>query len=155
MKKSILLSIALTLSFFITNESFAQSTSGREAGGTEDGFIYEPCPVSFKRNNGNGWGVCHGDAQIRVTFSEMPSVIPQLSAIWYTKKNSGETTAVSTVMLPVDGDLINKNQPYISYCLTGAFPAPGNSQGNIPPASKLVLEFRYPSGQVCRTDFEE
>jgi hypothetical protein len=69
MKKSILMSIAITLCFFITNDSSAQVADSREAGGSDDGFIHQPCPVSFKRNNGNGWGVCHGDAQIRIAFS--------------------------------------------------------------------------------------
>jgi hypothetical protein len=155
MKKRIITMSVFTLLLFVSNISFGQTTEGREAGGSDNGFTYEPCPVSWKRNNGNGWGVCHGDAQIRVAFGEMPSVIPQLTKITYTVTNTGQTTTITSVQLPVNGDIINKSHHYISYCLTGILPAPGNSQGNIPPAVKLVLEFTYPSGQVCTTDFEE
>lgn len=127
----------------------------RDAGGSADGSGPQPCPISFKRNNGNGKGVCGGDAQIRVSFSELPASVPQLTAIYYTNKNSGIQTRVNSIELPVDGDIIDKTKPYVSYCLTGILPAPGNSQGNIPPAVKLVLEFKYPSGQVCTTESEE
>ena len=145
----------LSLTFFC-NKTFAQ----RDAGGSTGGYVTQPCPLSFKRNNGNGFGVCGGDAQIRVTFSQLPTVIPQLTGILYTNTNTGIQTKVTSVFLPVDGDVINKTKPYISYCLTGSLAsilqAPGNSQGNIPPAVKLVLEFTYPdSGQVCTTDIEE
>lgn len=150
--KQIISFCAITLTLFIfSDNSYAQ----RDAGGSADGDFSQPCPVSFKRNNGNGHGVCGGDSQIRVAFSVLPTVTPQLTAIYYTNTSTGIKSSVTNVFLPVDGDIINKNQPYISYCLTGSIPAPGNSQGNIPPAVKLVLEFTYPSGQVCTTDVAE
>ena len=147
--KKFILFFLFSASFFFSNKVLAQ----RDAGGSSNGT--EPCPVSFKRNNGNGFGVCGGDAQIRVAFGTLPGNIPQLTAIYYTNTNTGIQTNVTSVFLPVNGDLISKTKPYISYCLTGILPAPGNSQGNIPPAVKLVLEFTYQSGQICRTDVEE
>lgn len=154
MKKIIISFCVFTLSICIFSTStFAQD--GRDAGGQSSGDLTQPCPVSFKRNNGNGYGVCGGDAQIRVAFSQLPTVTPQLTAIYYTNTSTGVKSNVTHVFLPVDGDIISKTQPYISYCLTGIIPAPGNSQGNIPPAVKLVLEFTYPSGQVCSTDVAE
>lgn len=152
MKKSLLSFTLLLLTLVIVSPD---ASAQRDAGGSSNGFISQPCPVSFKRNNGNGWGVCHGDAQIRVAFSAMPDEIPKLTAIRYTPSNTGVQQTITTVILPVDGDIISKNKPYISYCLTGSLPAPGNSQGNIPPAVKLVLEFTYSTGQVCVTDYEE
>lgn len=143
----------ISVSFF-PDYTFAQ---GRDAGGQADGVIIEPCAVSFKRNNGNGWGVCGGDSQIRVHYSELPSVAPQLTQIIYENTNTGEQTSITNVMLPVDGNFVSKTQPYISYCLNGSMPPKnnGNPPGNIPPAVKLVLVFTYPSGQVCRLDIEE
>jgi hypothetical protein len=154
MTKNILSTLAITFTLFIfSDKSFAQDS--RDAGGSSNGDISRPCPISFKRNNGNGFGVCGGDSQIRVAFGELPDVTPQLVAIYYTNTTTGIQTNVTNVLLPVDGDIISKTQPYISYCLTGSLPAPGNSQGNIPPAVKLVLEFRYPNGQICKTDVAE
>lgn len=145
--------VIFLISFFsiTTHNSFAQ---GRDAGGSDDGVINETCPTSFsfKRNNGNGWGVCHGDAQIRVVFNPMPSPnnIPVLTGVYY------EDDLLTNIILPVSGDMIDKTKPYISYCMTGSFPARnnGNPRANIPPAVKLVLEFTYPSGLVCRTNNE-
>lgn len=142
--------ITLTLLIFSGN-GYAQ----RSSGGSADGSFSQPCPVSFKRNNGNGFGVCGGDSQIRVAFSELPTETPQLTAIYYVNTNTGIKSTVTNVFLPVDGVVINKNQPYVSYCLMGSLPAPGNSQGNIPPAVKLVLEFTYPGSHVCTTDVAE
>lgn len=152
MKNNLIIILLFVFTFTIfSSESYAQ----RDAGGSASIYITQPCPVSFKRNNGNGWGVCHGDSQIRVTFSEMPGTAPTLTAIYYENQKTGERTTVQSVYLPVEGDFISKTKPYISYCLTGALPAPGNSQGNIPPASKLTLEFTYSSGQVCKLNVQE
>lgn len=110
------------------------------------------CPLSycFKRNNGNGWGVCHADAQIRVSFSQLPASnnIPVLTAIYY------KDQLLTNVKLPVYGDIIDKTKPYISYCLTGSLPETnnGNPAGNIPPAVKLRLQFTYLNGTTCSTD---
>lgn len=152
--KTILLGVSLLLSLtFFCNKTFAQ----RDAGGSTGGFVTQPCPISFKRNNGNGFGVCGGDAQIRVTFSELPTVAPKLIEILYVNKSTGEETNITSVMLPVEGDFISKTHPYVSYCLNGSLPPQnnGNPQANIPPAIKLVLVFKYSTGQICRTDIEE
>jgi hypothetical protein len=128
------------------------SPGGGPDGGGNTGGGGTSCPVSysFKRNNGNGWGVCHGDAQIRVSFNPMPTaaMVPVLTAIYYQGK------ALTNVMLPVEGDLVTKGQSYVSYCLTGSAPAKnnGNPFGNIPPGVKLLLEFTYPNGMICKTE---
>lgn len=112
-----------------------------DGGGT--GGTPPPAPMiyTFKRNNGNGWGVCGGDAQIRVAFSPMPSsYIPCITEIWY------QGAKITNVILPVYGEIIDKTQPYVSYCLMGSLPATnnGNPLANIPPASKLTLVFGHP-----------
>src|ERR1043165_7346577 len=110
--KQIISFCAIALSIFIfSGTSYAQG--GRDAGGSSNGDFSQPCPVSFKRNNGNGNGVCGGDSQIRVAFSELPTVTPQLTAIYYVNTNTGQKSSVTNVFLPVDGDIINKTQPYI------------------------------------------
>ena len=107
------------------NNTFAQT---RDAGGTGDGITpAQPCPVSIKRNNGQG--TCGGDAQVRLSFNQLPDFAPTLVAIWY----NGEK--INYITTPVTGDASNLLQKgYISYCLEG---------GNIPPAHKLVFQFHY------------
>lgn len=146
MKKVFFRAVTVLLyTFLFSSSAFAQVVPGGSGGGgvidpgTGGGGVVYDCPqsYSFKRNNGNGWGVCHGDAQIRIAFTQLPQVIPQLTGIYY------EGNKITTIYYPVDGDVIDKTQPYISYCLSG---------GNIPPAHKLILEFTYPNGQICTTD---
>ena len=146
MKKNLIFTVLLMSFCLFAASAFAQDPPGNNNSGI--------CPISysFKRNNGNGWGVCHSDAQIRVAFNPLPSPdnIPTLTAIYY------KGNPLTNVMLPVTGEVINKTQPYVSYCLTGSVPERnnGNPNGNIPPASKLTLEFTYPDGLVCTTDNE-
>lgn len=152
MKKKLLtftLFAIFTCLFSIT--TFAQIVPGGEDSGTGDGTVepdegtgtvtapYTFNTFAFKRNNGNGNGVCGERAQIRVVFSPMPTNaadIPKVSAIWYQGKNLlGTSVGVYATTI------VDQTQPYVSYCLTGLLPAPGVSGGNIPPAEKLTLEF--------------
>ncbi len=130
MKKNLLTFAFLLFSAFIfSTTSFAQADGGGT--GSASGTITppQPCPVSFKRNNGNG--TCGADAQIRLSFNQLPQFAPTLVGVWY---NGQEIT---TIVMPVYGDVSNlASKGYISYCLSGS---------NIPPAKKLVLYFRYPN----------
>jgi hypothetical protein len=109
-----------------------KSLAQRDAGGTNQGVsTIEPCPESFKRNNGNG--TCGGDAQIRLTFNQLPSTAPALVGIWY------NGNLINGIVLPAYGNINELDKKgYISYCLDGM---------NIPPANKITLQFRYPDGQ--------
>ena len=150
--------LILTL-FFCSTTTFAQSDSGGldTGGGTGTGpdgggtGVTPPPPppmvYTFKRNNGNGLGVCGGDAQIRVTFETIPAddQIPFITKILYNDGKSETPSEITTVRLPIYGTRIDKTQPYVSYCLEGIVPSPGNSQGNINPAVKLTLIFSVPT----------
>ena len=136
---------------FFSVTIFAQVVPGGQDTGTPDGTLdpdegtgtvttpYAFNTFAFKRNNGNGNGVCGDRAQIRVVFGPMPPTvadIPKLKAIWYQGNNLlGTNVSVSATTI------VDHTQPYISYCLHGLLPAPGVSGGNIPPAEKLTLEF--------------
>lgn len=124
MKNIFPFALMLFATFILSSKSFSQ-----DAGGSASGYANsQPCPVSFKRNNGNG--TCGGDAQIRLNFNEAPQFAPTLVAVYY------NGAAVTGIILPIEGDLSNfAAKGYISYCLSGS---------NIPPAKKLVLHFRYP-----------
>lgn len=147
-KKLLTFAFLLITAFIFSTTTFAQIVPGGEdsGGGTTPdeggGTVVTPYTYNsfaFKRNNGNGNGVCGDRAQIRVVFTPMPenaADIPKLSAIWYQGKNLlGTNVGVSGVTI------VNQTQPYISYCLTGLLPAPGVSGGNIAPAEKLTLDF--------------
>jgi|GEM_PF-2460001 len=153
MKTRLLTFAFLLISFCIfSTATFAQPAPGNDGtGGTPPpdgggtGGTPPPAPMvyTFKRNNGNGFGVCGGDAQIRVAFSPMPtptSYIPCITEIWY------NGSKITNVVLPVYGEIIDKTQPYVSYCLMGSLPATnnGNPLANIPPACKLTLVFGHP-----------
>ena len=153
MKKKLLIFTVSLLSLCIfSTTSFAQGAPGDDGsgggvtppdGGGTVGTTPPPAPMiyTFKRNNGNGFGVCGGDAQIRVAFNPMPTTyIPCITEIWY---NGAKLT---NVILPVYGEVIDKTQPYVSYCLMGSLPATnnGNPLANIPPACKLTLVFGNP-----------
>jgi hypothetical protein len=120
--------IIITITLLFSSNSFAQ----REAGGSSQGVSSnEPCPVYFKRNNGNG--TCGGDAEIRLVFTQHPANAPVLIGIWY---NGNQVPGIE---LPSYGDINQlEKKGYISYCLYGA---------NIPAANKITLQFRYPNGQ--------
>ena len=139
--KLIIFAFLLFLIYFLSAKGFSQTAPG---GGSE-------CPISFSfiRNNGNGSGVGNADAQVRVAFSPLPSAenIPLLSAIYY------QGQSVDKVILPVRGELVIRGRGYISYCLKESLPKNnGNPFGKISPAIKVVLEFTYPDGMICRTD---
>lgn len=127
------------------------STGGNPPGGGGGAGTTCPVSISFKRNNGNGWGVCHGDAQIRVAFSPLPvpGNVPVLTAVYYQGK------ALTNVILPVSGDLVDRGQGYVSFCMLGSAPKKnnGNPFGNIPPGVKLILELTYPNNMVCKIDY--
>ena len=129
MKKILHLFIALLISItFFSNSTSAQPAPGGSGDGGGVSNSPQPCPVSFKRNNGNG--TCGGDAQIRLSFNQLPEFAPTLVGILY------DGVEITTVHMPVIGDVSNlASKGYISYCLSGS---------NIPPAKKLVLHFRYP-----------
>jgi hypothetical protein len=146
----------LTFAFFaiftclFSVSTFAQVVPGGEDDGTGTGpdegggtvtTPYTYNTYAFKRNNGNGIGVCGDRAQIRVVFSPMPPTaadIPKVTAIWYQGHNLlGTSVGVSATTI------VDQTQPYVSYCLTGLLPSPGVSGGNIPPAEKLTLEFSH------------
>lgn len=153
MKKKLLTFAILLLITSVFTTAFSQTAPGDDGTGTGGGTgpdgggtggTTPPAPMvyTFKRNNGNGLGVCGGDAQIRVAFATMPSAtsIPCIKEVWYT---DGKTAPVkvTTIDYPILGSILDKTQPYVSYCITGSMPAPGNSQGNINPAIKLTLVF--------------
>ena len=137
--KFFILLFLLFLIYFFTISAFAQTAGGGSG-----------CATSFsvKRNNGNGYGVCNGDAQIRVVFSPMPSPgnIPLLTGIFY----QGQPT--TKITLPVAGEMVTDGQGYISYCIAAPLKNNGNQFGKISPSIKITLEFTYQDGTVCRTD---
>lgn len=154
-QKLFTLTLLLLTSFILSTKSFAQDDSGGldTGGGTGTGpdgggtGVTPPPPpppmiYTFKRNNGNGLGVCGGDAQIRVAFATMPAEnnIPCIKEVWY-DDGKNPVVKVTNIQYPILGAIIDKTQPYVSYCITGSMPAPGNSQGNINPAVKLTLIF--------------
>jgi lipoprotein signal peptidase len=151
MKKK-LLSFAIllfTACLFSTN-SFSQPAPGDD--GTGDG---ETLPVegggtlpstytfksfTYKRNNGNGWGVCGTNAQIRVVFDPMPTCnadIPKLTTIEY----KGTNLLANGYAMIIASSIVTLTQPYVSYCIQGIQNLPGASDGNIPPADKVLLKF--------------
>ena len=117
----------LFISLFSSN-SFAQADPGGSGSG---GGTIDPSPVSFKRNNGNG--TCGGEAEIRVSFSELPEYLPIIAEIKY------EGNPITGV---VTGDIDPSQfatKGYVSYCIISA---------NIFPAVKLSIRFHYEeSGQ--------
>ena len=95
---------------------------------------------SFKRNNGNGIGVCGYNAQIRVVFDPMPQIasdIPKLTSVIYKLTNLIQ----NGYAIIINAQIINQTQPYVSYCVQGIENLPGASDGNIQPADKLTLKF--------------
>ncbi len=139
--KLFIYSFSFLLICIFSTTCFAQPAPG---GGSE-------CPTSysFKSNNGKGLGVCNGDQQIRVNFSIMPSPenFPLLTALYY------QGQLVTKVTLPVVGYLVTEGQGYVCYCLVRTSSKNnGNPFGKISPSIKMVLEFTYPDGTICRTD---
>ena len=132
--KKLLFAVFLFSICFFTNNTFAQRGAGGSSDGSGDGsgtqgqtVPPQPCPTGVKRNNGQG--TCGGDAQVRLSFNQLPDFAPTLVAIW-----DGDEQ-ITGVMLPVEGDVSNlAKKGYISYCLSGS---------NIPPAHKLIFQFHY------------
>lgn len=150
-KKLLTVAMVLITSCFFSTTIFAQDVPG----GSEDGTITQPEGAgtvissytykgySFKRNNGNGWGVCGVNAQIRVVFDPMPTLktdIPELTSIIYKSSDLIKTTNYVRVL---DKEIINQTQPYVSYCIQGIENLPGASDGNIPPAEKIAIKFNH------------
>lgn len=129
-------SLSLSLIFILPVTAFAQPDSG---GGSE-------CPISYSFKKNNGGGKCRADALVTVIFNPMPlpGNIPMLTAIYYKGQPLGNK-------LPAQGYLETQGgKTNIIYCITK--PGSGkNSFSNISAAGKLVLEFTYPDGTVCRT----
>ena len=133
--KPAILSFLFSIACIFSATAFAQPDSG---GGQE-------CAAySFKKNNGGG--KCQGDAVVNVVFSPMPlpGNIPLLTAIYYIGQPLPKRLQAQGYLVR-DGAKAN-----ISYCLSDALPKK-NSFGNISAAGKLILEFTYPDGTVCRT----
>lgn len=149
MKKKLLTFAFLVISASIfSTATFAQTAPGDDGSGTaippEGGgtvpSTYSYKSFTFKRNNGNGYGVCGMSAQVRVVFDPMPATvadIPKLTSILY----KGQELLGNTVVVSYTS-IVNHTQPYVSYCLTSTLPDPGSSDGNIPPAEKLTLQLR-------------
>ena len=111
---------------------FSTASAQTAPGGGSEELVY-----TFKNNNGNG--ACGGDAEFKVAFSPMPPAdhIPAIKEIWY---DDGKTKKqIITISTPVYGEIVNKTQPYVSYCLDST--VPGYTKGNIDPAIKLTLVF--------------
>jgi len=133
---AVIFSFLFCLGIFST-AAFAQPVPG---GSTE-------CPTScsFKKNNGGG--MCRGDALVSVVFSPTPSAndIPLLTGIYY----NGQPVSC---VYPVQGALVSKQGAInITYCLTGS-DSQNTSLKNIPPAGKLLFEFTYQDGTVCKAN---
>lgn len=140
--KQFIFPFLLFLCCIFSTGSFAQTAPGGGSGC--------PIPYSFKKNSGNGWGVCNGDAEIRVIFNQMPlpDNIPLLTAIYC------QGRSVTRISLPVSGNIITTGQGYVSYCLTGSIQKNNrNPFDYISRSIKIVLEFTYPDGMICRTDY--
>jgi hypothetical protein len=121
---------------------FSLSTFGQTAPG--GGF---DCPNSYSIKKNNGGGICHGDALVTVIFNPMPlpGDIPMLTAIYCQGQPLNN-------ILPAQGYLTTKDgEINVTYCLTESTDKK-TSVNNISPSSKLVLEFTYSNGMVCRTD---
>lgn len=131
MKKIFLLFAAFLLSFcFLSAKTFAQDVPGgaANAGGVIDfggtSYPVQPIATEFTRNNGDG--TCGGEAQIRLYFSQAPTIAPVLNEIWY------QDSPLYSNFQPVTGDLSTyATTGYVSFCLTAS---------NIPPAIKLTLD---------------
>ena len=141
MKTKLIFTIFLFSACLFSIAAFSQTVPG---GGSE-------CPTSYsiKKSNGNGSGGCNGEAEIRVTFLQMPSPqdIPSITAIEY------QAQPVTNIALPAKGILVNNGQGYISYCISASTSKNnGNSFAKLPPAAKIVLELTTQTGVVCRTD---
>jgi hypothetical protein len=138
--KFFILVFLLFLIYFFTISAFAQTAPGGGSGCATS--------ISVKRNNGNGHGVCSGDAQLRVIFNPMPlpENIPLLTAIYYQGQLS------TKVSLPVVGDIVTEGQGYVSYCVSAPLKNNGNQFGIISRSVKISVEFTYTDGTVCRTD---
>ena len=146
--KTFTICLLLFTSLLISNRIFAQRDSGgssdgglgSESGGTfnsgtQESCITQPNPTSFKRNNGQG--TCGGDAQIRLSFSQQPTIAPTIIGLYHS-----DGTPVTNVFLPIQGDMTNlAKKGYISYCIMGS---------NIAPAKKLIAVFHYDGG--CQAD---
>ena len=126
MKRSSLIPAIVLFSITVLSASYAQPAPG---GGSEQ-------PVYLLKNN-NGNNPCGGDGEFKVAFTPMPASdrIPVIKEIWY---DDGKTKRqITTIATPVYGEIINKTQPYVSYCLTGN----GTNQNTIDPAIKLTIVF--------------
>lgn len=140
--KTILINTSfLCLACIFSTPAFSQTVPG---GGTE-------CPTSYtvKRNNGHDKKVCNGDAEIRVSFIQLPAPndIPSITSIEY------EGQPLTDISLPVAGTLVRTGKGYISYCIkASSSKSKGDPLDKIPAAAKLVLELMAPNGVVCRTD---
>ena len=135
--KLIIFAFLFCLTCIVSATAAAQGDSG--GGGSQ-------CPTSYSFKKNNGGGACGGDGLVTVIFNPMPLPvnIPRLTAIYY----KGESLST----LPVQGYLVTKaGETNIAYCLTETG-APKKSFNNISPAGKLVLEFTYADGTICRTN---
>ena len=125
--------IVLSLCIFSTT-SFAQTDpggtgdgSGTGGTGTGGGTLTPPQPVGYHFTRNNGDGTCGGEAQIRLFYTTVPTVMPSLTQIYY------NGAPLYTNFLPVTGNASTFAQyGYLYFCL---------GQANIPPAIKLTLTY--------------
>lgn len=87
----------------------------------------------FKRNNGNGWGVCDNQAQITVS-TNLETSFPDLVQIHDGRKNYLEHKLKTS----------QSQRGNVIYCLP---------ENNIPPALKVSLVFATNFGG-CKTDLD-
>jgi hypothetical protein len=136
MKKRLLTSAILFLSFCIlSTTSFAQTapgdSGGDTSGGSTDGggtaVVPQPTAIEFFRNNGDG--TCGGQAQIRLYYTTAPTIAPTLDNILY---NGAPLIANFVPTGSILADLTTKG--YFSFCLPVS---------NIPPAIKLTIQYHY------------
>jgi len=113
----------------------------RGGGGSASGEVLE-LPDFFKRNNGNG--TCGGSAQIRAQYTICPTQLPVLDKV-YSIGNGTITEIPGLTFGAGDVGPCSNNNGYISYCIYG---------GNIPPITKVILQFTYPSGAVILLNSE-
>jgi hypothetical protein len=135
--KPVVFAFLFCLTGFFSTGTFAQTVPG--------GSIECPTSCSIKKNNGGG--MCHGDAMVSVVFTPNPSAvdIPLLTGIYY----NGQ---IVSCVYPVQGSVVSKKDAInISYCLTESA-SKNTPLKNVPPAGKLILEFTYQDGTVCKTN---
>lgn len=106
----------------------------RGGGGSSGGVVHE-YPDFFKRNNGNG--TCGGEGQIRAQYASCPVEAPTLLNVYNLNADNSMTVIPGLRYGAGVTSPCENNHSYMSYCYSG---------GNIPPITKVVLEFTWSDG---------